>query len=980
MNRPGSLWKSVIAFLSALAVMMGIASVSNAAVDDVSWQPISTLPADSWYSPAMSDAPTLRPNAVGTLVKIADSQMPSGFSGTYGMCIDSRVPSPEQMPDSAYLPPKKLGSIVTLDPDEFKEVGFQRVPFEGQIRDSAIHVTKLALKAWQEKNQDDFADYSVALQYLLSAARTSQLEGGVFMSNGVARASKNLTPEKFKEITGYEQSKFDPTTDTLTFKYVGADIPKAADDEYLTVLEPKAYDEHFTTTSSGKSSFDDDAAPQMVVPIHQPGLQIEESNNFTPRIDTSVSPKSAVLKYGVTLTDTVSYEGLAPNTQYTLEATLVDKANEQSILGVSESVSFTTPYANKDELSVSGTVNVPITVTANNAEIAALDAAVVFEELFSEVVDRQGNPLTKPSKTRIDYHKDIADEAQTVTNEKEPKLELKKYLSADPEASNSADSWFDAQDEESPVEVGGDAMSIKYSVKNTGNVELQDVEINDHVTGGQSIAEIQKAINAELFSVLPFDLAVGQARFVVIHVPGLDYGAEDHRDEASATASYVSEGGESELVVSNTDEANAVSKPAPNFAPSLETSASPKTLTDRVTEVTDTVTVSGLVEGASYQLLGELYAKGEDGSQGVLLGKTDTPLMFVADEAGLQNFRKAADGSVSGTVEVKVPGADKVEAGQSAVVFETLSSDEVNPDGSRNSDGFTQTIAEHKDINDEAQTVRGDVPKENQFSPQIVTSLNPKSALLESGMTITDTVSFEGLAPNTEYTFNATLVDQADGQKVLGKSEPVTFTTGAANQSDGSVKGTKEVPITVTATDEQLKSVKAAIAFEELTSTEVDKQGNPLDTPVETLIAEYKDIDGDAQGITNTYKDDSVIHTSSGDQIDTKISTTADQCAERQHSVTGENYWPQDCNIIVSDPSISAYSAPEVRREGVERLLEVINEAAEQKVVEYEVEPERNFVRIVVHPDYDLGSHGDRFSDIQKVLRQYGFTEIEVIA
>ncbi|HCT9181700.1 TPA: VaFE repeat-containing surface-anchored protein, partial [Corynebacterium aurimucosum] len=54
------------------------------------------------------------------------------------------------------------------------------------------------------------------------------------------------------------------------------------------------------------------------------------------------------------------------------------------------------------------------------------------------------------------------------------------------------------------------------------------------------------------------------------------------------------------------------------------------------------------------------------------------------------------------------------------------------------------------------------------------------STQVVAGAKVEDTVTYEGLVPDKEYTLNAELISKADGKTVLGKGEE-TFTPESAN-------------------------------------------------------------------------------------------------------------------------------------------------------------------------------------------------------
>ncbi|TRX30636.1 hypothetical protein FNY86_12555, partial [Corynebacterium guaraldiae] len=111
-----------------------------------------------------------------------------------------------------------------------------------------------------------------------------------------------------------------------------------------------------------------------------------------------------------------------------------------------------------------------------------------------------------------------------------------------------------------------------------------------------------------------------------------------------------------------------------------------------------------------------------------------------------------------------------------------------------------------------------------------------------AGAQVNDRVTFENLVPGKEYTLFAELISKEDGKTVLGKGEK-TFTPESANG---------EVVVTITVDESVTEPVEAAVAFEELTSVEVNDKGEETpgtDPENPNHIAEHKDINDKNQTV-----------------------------------------------------------------------------------------------------------------------------------
>mgnify|MGYP007076500469 FL=1 len=140
---------------------------------------------------------------------------------------------------------------------------------------------------------------------------------------------------------------------------------------------------------------------------------------------------------------------------------------------------------------------------------------------------------------------------------------------------------------------------------------------------------------------------------------------------------------------------------------------------------------SGLVPNKEYTLTAQLIDKA-DGETVLGTGtKTFTP--------------KESNGSVD--VEITVDNAPSDRTVTAAVAFEELTSKVVDRGGNDNPNEGGNKIAEHKEIDDEDQTVR---------NPKISTNANFANGAQEvkNGSAVVDTVTYEGLVPGKVYTLS----------------------------------------------------------------------------------------------------------------------------------------------------------------------------------------------------------------------------------
>jgi len=294
-------------------------------------------------------------------------------------------------------------------------------------------------------------------------------------------------------------------------------------------------------------------------------------------------------------------------------------------------------------------------------------------------------------------------------------------------------------------------------------------------------------------------------------------------------------------------------------------------------KVKDTVHYEDLVPHKKYTLEAELKDKAGDNQ---VVGK------------GKKTFTPEQS---SGDVDVEITvDSDLKKPIDAAVAFETLTSTEVDAEGKSTSDSDKKNvIAEHKDLSDEAQTVH------SVWNPEISTKAKlAKGETVESGAKVTDTVKYKDLVPGKKYTLNAELVNKAD-ESVIGKGEK-TFTP---KKSAGNV----DVEITV---DSDVKNpVKAAVAFEELTSTEANAEGEDTpDAEKPNKVAEHKDINDKDQTV-NSKKDNNPSETSTTETStsSSKPSTSESNSSEpsTENSSESETSEPSDSETSSSKTTTS---------------------------------------------------------------------------
>ena len=230
--------------------------------------------------------------------------------------------------------------------------------------------------------------------------------------------------------------------------------------------------------------------------------------------------------------------------------------------------------------------------------------------------------------------------------------------------------------------------------------------------------------------------------------------------------------------------------------------------------IVDTVTLDGLEEGRKYQLKGWQMLK-EENAELLIDGKrVESDYTFVADSEKMK-------------VEISYTFDASELGGQNLVTFEELY-DLKNPEE-------PVKVAEHKDIDDEGQTV---LITERKISIHTTATDKNGKKEIEAGkdLTIVDTVTLDGLEIGTKYKLSGWQMVKAENAKLLIDGKEVTndyeFTADKENMEvrieftlDGSTLGGKQL-----------------VTFEELydmTNPEEPKK-----------VTEHKDINDEGQTVT----------------------------------------------------------------------------------------------------------------------------------
>ena len=233
--------------------------------------------------------------------------------------------------------------------------------------------------------------------------------------------------------------------------------------------------------------------------------------------------------------------------------------------------------------------------------------------------------------------------------------------------------------------------------------------------------------------------------------------------------------------------------------------------------IVDTVTLDGLTKGTKYQVKGWEMVKSEN-AQLLIDGKpVESDYTFTAKKSEME-------------VEVSYTFNASALGGKDLVTFEELY-DLSNPDE-------PVKVAEHKDIEDEGQTVTIEERMITIHTNAVDKATGEKMIVAGKEVTVIDTVILDGLEKGTAYQLKGWQMVKSENAQLLIDGQPVesgyTFTA-----KDSSM----EVEIAFTFNASSLAG-KDLVTFEELYDL-----SNP-DEPIK--VAEHKDIEDEGQTVTIT--------------------------------------------------------------------------------------------------------------------------------
>lgn len=567
----------------------------------------------------------------------------------------------------------------------------------------------------------------------------------------------------------------------------------------------------------------------------------------------------------VTFIDTVEYWGLTPGAEYLLKGELRDKETGEIVQVDGKDVTAEHKFTASAKHSFEA---VPFEINTSDLDGKSV---VVFEYLFNGDGSKIKDPTTGDELTV--GHTDIEDDNQTISvptvkttasdeateehvaelNKKEVVIDVVEYTGLIPGEKYTVKGKLmkkpAAEAVEQEVVVEGEGNQPAENAEQT-QVEQQEPVLEVRAVGDDANAE---ATNDEAAapdaSAEPYEvLAEAEKSFTADAADGsieLKFTVDATKlSGSSAVAFETIYDDETGLEIAIHRDIN--DKDQTIDYPEIETTALDGNIKLHVGEfgttvtIIDTVNYTNVTPGLEYELSGTLMDK-ETGDPLKIDGKVV--------KASKKFTPEAADGAEDLTFEL-----DSTKLGGTSVVaFEELTFNDV-------------LVAEHKDIEDEEQTV--DYPEIKTIAVDAKTKTH--EGLASDDVNIIDTVQYKNLTPGVEYIVRGVLMDKETGDVyIAGKGDAAGIANAVADAASDATGNSKDAADKDTKVEEKADTPQTQAGASEDGSTTVEppKDGEqqvdgetPATTGEEATTPEGENADGEqAEPSKEEAKEDGAI-------------------------------------------------------------------------------------------------------------------------
>ena len=497
----------------------------------------------------------------------------------------------------------------------------------------------------------------------------------------------------------------------------------------------------------------------------------------TKAIDSATGSNYAKQQDALSITDAVSYDGLALGKTYIMKAVLMNKKTGKAVTANGKNVTGETKFTVEEK----GTEK--SSITNDNA---------FLKDTRKGTVD--GKEETVPTAT----HEDINDEGQTI-------LIPEVKTSAVDQKTGSKDTSYEVDEKTDQNSEGYKKITTVIDTVSYKNLEPgKEYKVVGTLMSKESGEKVKDKDGKEIVSETTFTPKEKNGTVdvtFVFDVTGL---------ENTTTVVFENVYHKDELYAAHAD---ITDKNQTFFTPGAKTTAKDNETGNHTSPVKksvtikDTVVYTNLQKGKKYSVKGVLMdketgkpfvVKNEDGTESEVTAERE----FVAGQDDTEEVGKesVSDERVDGEITLSFTFDASALEGKTVVAYE-----HVYRDG--------KEVATHADINDENQSIHW---------PSIgttATDFDGKGHTVRVGesVVIRDTVAYKNLVPGTEYKVSGVLMDKETGKPFLdAKGNQITGeTTFSPEQADGSV----DVLFTV---DTSLLAGKKFVAFEKLYTNEVE--------------------------------------------------------------------------------------------------------------------------------------------------------------
>jgi len=551
------------------------------------------------------------------------------------------------------------------------------------------------------------------------------------------------------------------------------------------------------------------SAPDVVVVKHEDKtdelqtVKIGADSNVTTVATSGSGSKYLDAVDGETIKDTVTVTDLKPGLRYTARATLYDVTAGKMVTNSENKV---LAWTEEFQANTAGEGTVTVTLANFSASDKAGHTLVVYED----ILDSNGAVIAQ--------HADDSDADQTVKVNTPGITTVLGNSDGTKNVESSATMTLSDKITYSGLVPGNNYYMISTLVdKKTGEI-LKDSNGNQAIVKSTIFTANSTGSNVGTATFTFTNMASAMSGKTVVAYNELYRVLDNSVQGAVVTSSTKTDLLASEKDLENKDQTVVIDATIIIDDATIDTVARGTDGTKKIPLATnsvikDTVSYKGLEAGKTYTLTADVYDL-ETSQRAVGYTKIVT-MDFAASDKG--------EGDVVMTIDLNTTEL----AGHKLVVYEVLKLGDT-------------TIAEHRDIKDEDQTVTvSDTYKASIDTVATDKASGGKTLPVTAEASILDTVKYDGLDTKQSYTLVTTVYDKATGKKVDSiKEVTTTFTPESASGS---------IDVTIPVDGTKFTGGQSLVVYEEL---KITTKGDSSSDSKTIVVASHKDISDADQTVT----------------------------------------------------------------------------------------------------------------------------------